>query len=221
MVVQSLDVSKYSFRPREGGEEILDPEVPYLSAIGVLMYLANATRPDIAFTVNLVARYSFSPTRRYWNRVKHILRYLKVTIDMGLFYTNKASPDLVGYVDAGYLYEPHKAQSQTGYVFTYGGTAIAWRLTKQFIVATSSNHAELIAIHEASRECIWLRSVVHPIKERFGLKFDIKVPTDIFEISAACIAHLKEDFIKGDRTKHISPKLFFTHDLQKNGDIDV
>ena len=91
---------------------------------------------------------------------------------------------------------------------------------KQSIVATSSNHVEIIAIHEAIRECVWLRSAIHSIKERCGLKCDVKIPTILFE-DVACIAQLRGGFIKGDRTKHISPKLFFTHDLQKNGDIDV
>jgi hypothetical protein len=64
MVVRSLDVKKDPFRPREEEEEeLLGPEVPYLSAIGALMYLANCTRPDIAFSVNLLARFSSSPTR--------------------------------------------------------------------------------------------------------------------------------------------------------------
>ena len=49
MVVRSLDVEKDPFRPCEKGEELLGPEVPYLSAINALMYLANCTRPDIAF----------------------------------------------------------------------------------------------------------------------------------------------------------------------------
>ena len=71
---------------------------------------------------------------------------------MSLFYSNNCSPNLVGYADAGYLSDPHKARSQTGYVFICGGTAISWRSTKQSIVATSSNHAEIIAIHEASRK---------------------------------------------------------------------
>ena len=93
---------------------------------------------------------------------------------MGLFYTNKDSADLVGHVDAGYLSDPHKARSQTGYLFTYGVTAISLRSTKQYIVVTSSNHAEIIVIHEASRECVWLRSVIHSIKERCGLKCDVK-----------------------------------------------
>jgi hypothetical protein len=62
MVVRSLDVKKDYFRPREDDKEILGPELPYLSAIGALMYLANCTRPDIAFSVNLLARYSSTPT---------------------------------------------------------------------------------------------------------------------------------------------------------------
>ena len=65
MVVRSLDVKKDQFRPCKKGEELLGPEVLYLSAIGALMYLANYTRPDIAISVNLLAMYSFSPTRRH------------------------------------------------------------------------------------------------------------------------------------------------------------
>jgi len=45
--------------------------------------------------------------------------------------------------------------------------------------------------------------------------------TIIYEDNTTCIAQLKEGYIKGDRTKHISPKFFFTRDLQKNGDISI
>ena len=85
MVIRSLDVKKNPFRPCEKDEELLGPKVPYISAIGALIYLANCTCLDIAFSVNLLAKYSFAPTRRHWNDVKHILRYLRGTIDMSLF----------------------------------------------------------------------------------------------------------------------------------------
>ena len=168
MVVRSLDVKNDPFRPCEKGEELFGPEVPYLSAIGALMYLANCTRPDIAFSFNLLARYSSAPTRRHWKGIQHILRYLSGTTDMGLFYSNKSKEKLLGYADAGYLSDPHKARSQTGNVFNYNGTAISWRSFKQTMVATSSNHSEIIAIHEASRECICLRSMIHHIQESCG-----------------------------------------------------
>ena len=76
MIVRSLDLKNDPFRPYEKGEELLSPEVPYLSVIGVLMYLVNCTHPDIVFPVNLLARYRSALTQRHWNGIKHILRYL-------------------------------------------------------------------------------------------------------------------------------------------------
>ena len=49
------------------------------------------------------------------------------------------------------------------------------------------------------------------------MSFSKEVPTTLYEDNAACIVQLKNGYIKGDRTKHISPKFFFTHDLQKKG----
>ena len=82
---------------------------------------------------------------------------------------------------------------------------------------TSSNHSKIIAIHEASRECIWLKSMIHHIQESCSKLPSIKDnPIILFEDNVACIAH-----IKGDRTKHISLKLIYTHKLQKSGEIDI
>ena len=82
---------------------------------------------------------------------------------MGLLYFNASKSELIGYADAEYLSDPHKVRSQTGYLFTCGGTTVSWRLMKQKIVATSSNNVEIIVIHEASRECVWLRSMTQHI----------------------------------------------------------
>jgi len=62
--------------------------------------------------------------------------------------------------------------------------------------------------------------MIHFIQEKYSLECD-KKSTIFYEDNATCIAQLKGGFIEGDRTKHISPKLFYTHDLQKNGDIDT
>ena len=55
MVVRSLDMNKDQFRPKDEDEELLGPEVPYLSVIGTLMYITNCIRPDIAFAINLLS----------------------------------------------------------------------------------------------------------------------------------------------------------------------
>ena len=93
MVVRTLDEKRDPFRLKEDDEEILEPEVPYLSAIGALLYLAQCTRPDISFAINLLARYCNAPTRRHWTGVKDIFRYLKGTTDLGLFYLYGSSSD--------------------------------------------------------------------------------------------------------------------------------
>ena len=92
---------------------------------------------------------------------------------------------------------------------------------KQTMVATSSNHSKIIAIHEASRECIWLRSMIQHIKKSCGLPSIKDNSTTLFEDNVACIAQIKGGYIKRDRTKHISSKFFYTHELQKSGEIDV
>ena len=90
MVVRSLDMKKDPFHPCENCEELLGLEVPYLSVIGTLMYLGNCTHLDIAFSINLLAKYSSAPTQIHWNDNKHILRYLQETTDMSLFYLKKS-----------------------------------------------------------------------------------------------------------------------------------
>ena len=84
--------------------------------------------------------------------------------------------------------------------------AILWDSMKQTIVATSSNHTEILAIYEASRECCWLRSLVQHIRGSCGLSSGKENPIMLYEDNTACISQLKEGYIKGDRTKHISPK---------------
>jgi hypothetical protein len=64
----------------------LDSKYSYLSVIGTLIYLANNTRSDIIFTVNLLTRYNATLTMHHWNGVKYILQYLQCTLDLDLLY---------------------------------------------------------------------------------------------------------------------------------------
>jgi hypothetical protein len=73
MVVRVLEKDTDPFRQKKEGEEVLGQEYSYLSAIGALMYLANNTRPDIAFIVNYLTRYNVVPIMRHWNDIKNIL----------------------------------------------------------------------------------------------------------------------------------------------------
>ena len=89
------------------------------------MYLVNYTHLNFSFFVNLLARYNSALNQRHWNGIKPILHYLHGTTDMVIFYSRESKQQLLGYVDAGYLWNPHKARSQTGYVFNYNDTIIS------------------------------------------------------------------------------------------------
>lgn len=89
------------------------------------------------------------------------------------------------------------------------------------MVTTSSNHSEILVIHGASHECEWLRSMIKHFQESYEL-FPIKDTLIVLhEDNVAFIIQIKEGYIKGDLTKHISSKFFYTHELQKMGEIDV
>jgi hypothetical protein len=127
---------------------------------------------------------------------------------------------MVGYVDAGYRSDPHNAKSQTGFLFFCGGTSISWRSCKQTLVTTSTNHSEIIALYEVARECVWLRRMISHIQKSCGLN-TMDTPTIIYEDNAACVAQIQTGYIKNNLTKHISPKFFYPHELQKQGEVNI
>ena len=89
------------------------------------------------------------------------------------------------------------------------------------MVATSSNHLEILAIHEVSHEYICLRLMIQHIQGSCGLSSIKDNSTILFQDNVACIAQIKGGYIKGDRTKHFLPKFSYTHELQKICEIDV
>ncbi|TPX30019.1 DNA-directed DNA polymerase [Synchytrium microbalum] len=215
--VRKLGLDIYG--PRMKTELPLSMHHPYSSAIGSLSYLANTTRPDISFAVNLLARHTHDPTIRHWHGIKHVLRYLKFTMDWGLLYSKKRW-DIVGFADAGYLSDFASGKSQSGYVFTVNGTAFCWRSTKQTIVATSTTQSEIIALYEAAKEITWIRTFMKELRQ--GLELPIQQPpTVIFEDNSACIKQITSGFIKSDATKHVSPKFYYTTELIDQGEIEV
>nr|GEV05639.1 DNA helicase [Tanacetum cinerariifolium] len=109
--------------------------------------------------------------------------------------------------------DPNTDRSQPGYVFT--------SFIKQTVSATSSNHTKILAIHEASWKYVWLRSVIQHIRESCDIFLGQEAPTIVHEDNVACVAQLKDGYIKGDKTKHILPKFLFTHDLKKCSDVIV
>jgi len=120
----------------------------------------NATRPNIAYTVNRLASYTANLSLQHVGVLKRILQYLSGTRTYSIVY--KALPQepnfFFGYADALYG-NTDDCRSISGYVFLAGNGAITWSLRKQVSIALSSTKAEYVTLAEAAREACWLKSL--------------------------------------------------------------
>ena len=147
-------------------DELVD-QCLYQSPVGSLLYLATRSRPDIAFTVNNVARFCSKPTKHHWMAVKQILRYLRGTTRFGLLYTKGAESEvLVGYADADWEGDCNDYKSTSGYVFQIGGTAVTWKSKKQSCVALSIAEAEYMALSSAAQEAVWVQELNSDLRDQ-------------------------------------------------------
>lgn len=128
--------------------------VPFRGAIGSLMYLSNATRPDIAFAVNYLARKQLEPTESDWLDVKRVFRYLRGTSSLGLRYKGEKEC-LESFTYASFRDHDHST-STSGYVIKLFGDVIAWRSHKQSYVTLSTCQAEYLAMSDSCQEIISL-----------------------------------------------------------------
>jgi hypothetical protein len=76
--------------------------IPYASAIGSIMYAMTCTRPDVAFAISLTSKYHANPGESHWGAVKNILKYLKRTKEMFIFYGSEEELVVRGYADASF-----------------------------------------------------------------------------------------------------------------------
>ncbi|GJY75864.1 retrovirus-related pol polyprotein from transposon TNT 1-94 [Tanacetum coccineum] len=118
-------------------------ETSYRGMIGSLMYL-TATRPDIQFSTVLCARYQSNPKESHLTAVKRILRYLKGTPTLGLYYPKCLGFDLKGYSDSDYAGCNMDRKSTSGACQILGGKLVCWSAKKQQSVAMSSAKAEYV-----------------------------------------------------------------------------
>ena len=96
----------------------------YHQMIGSLMYLTN-TRPYISFAVNTLSQYLIDPRCVHLTAAKHILRYLKGTIDYGLKYEENQKINPVGYVDSDWAGSAIDRKSTSGCCFSMGSGVIS------------------------------------------------------------------------------------------------
>ncbi|KAE8706195.1 hypothetical protein F3Y22_tig00110403pilonHSYRG00175 [Hibiscus syriacus] len=195
----------------EEGKSI-DPTF-FKSLVGSLRYL-TCTRPDILHAVGLVSRYMESPTTTHFKAAKRILRYLKGTIDFGLFYSVSNDYKLVGYSDSDWGGDIDNRRSTTRFVFFMGDTVFIWMSKKQPIVTLSTCEAEYVDATSCVCHAIWLRNLLKEIS------LIQEEPTKVCVDNKSAIV-LAKNLVFHDRSKHIDICYHYIREYVTINDVEV
>jgi hypothetical protein len=213
-----------------------DEDWEYASIIGILMYLANNSRPDIAYAVHQAARFTHCPRDSHATGVKRIVRYLRGTRTKGMTIAPSKELQVDCYVDADFAglwniendQDPVCVKSRTGFIIMFMNCPLLWVSKLQTLVALSTMEAEYIALSQAMRSLIPIRETIKEMKQIVFLgkgndpKFKTHAKTFI-DIPASIVHEDNEACLKfatmpkmSPRTKHIAiPYHFFRSKVEE------
>nr|GFA80685.1 retrovirus-related Pol polyprotein from transposon TNT 1-94 [Tanacetum cinerariifolium] len=146
----------------------------YRGMIGTLIYL-TASRHDLQFAICMCARYQAQPTKKHAHPVKRIFRYLRGTVNRGLWYQKDSSVALTAFVDADHAGCQDTRRCTSGSVQFLRERLISWSSKRQKSAAISSTEAEYIALSGCCAQILWMRSQLLD----YGLAFN-KIPIYYF-----------------------------------------
>jgi len=187
-------------------------QTKYRGMIGSLLYL-TASRPDIMHSVCVCARFQSCPKESHLTAVKRILKYLKGTKSLGLWYPRGANISLVGYSDSDFGGCKVDRKSTSGTCHLLGCSLVSWHSKKQACVALSTTEAEYIAAGSCCAQSIWIK---HHLED-YGIHLD-SIPLRCDSTSAI---NLTKNPIMHSRTKHIEIRHHFIRDHVAKGECKI
>jgi hypothetical protein len=193
----------------ESPEQAAMKRVPYRQLVGKLVYIATCSRPDIAYAVSELGRFLENPGQKHWKAAKHVVRYLKGTMNAGINFYKHKKLTLETHCDADFAGDTDTRRSTSGFLCTLAGGAVSWKSHRQSMVTLSSTEAELVSAVSAGKEVIHLRRM---LKELGAEQIQA---TKMFEDNQSCIALALSDRRK-QRTKHIDVPRHYLKELVDN-----
>ncbi len=199
--------------------------IPYQQAIGKLLYIAIASRPNIAFSVAHLSHFINAYNHTHWEAAKSVICYLKGMCEQILMYSkqvlNQSVPPsdpllLVGYCDADWSRCIIDRKSIFGYVFTLAGGPIMWASKTQTTVALSSSEAELNAMSKAMKQVLYICKLLPPL----GINDSQPISLANNNQSSLMLA-TQSTLTFQAQMKHYNIKLHHLHDTTMKGLVSV
>jgi hypothetical protein len=183
-----------------------------MSMIGSRLY-HTVTRPDIQFAVCLCARFQTSPRSSHRTIIQQIFRYLKHTLEFGIWYSASSSLDLVGFSDADFVGCGIDQMSTSGTYLFLKSSLVCWSSRKQSSVTQSTTAAEYVAAASCCSKILW---TVHTMTD-FGVIFE-RVPLMCDNTSAISVA---KNLVFHKRMRHLERRHHFLRDHIEKGDTEM
>eukprot|EP00798_Chlamydomonas_sp_ICE-L_P010889 gene10889-biopygen10954 len=185
----------------------------YISLIGSFIYLSTCTRPDIAFAVSTLSRFSANPTEAHWKAAKRLLIYLRDHRYLGICYKSGAGSELTVFSDSSFGECKLSRRSQTGVAILSAGSLISWSSKRQITPAVSTGEAEYQALATTAREVIWLKY----------LRADIGFPSSVVTIQCDSTGAISwtGDWKLEPKAKHIDVIHHYIQCLVDDGRVKV
>lgn len=173
-----------------------------------LSYLAVGTRPDIAYAVNTLARYSSAPGLSHWKALHHLVNFVMASRDrqMNIFPADTQEP-LTAFVDASWGGQYSK--STYGLFITFWGCPVLWSSRRFTTIAASTCQAEFMALGIATRQALWVR---HLLADMLGEEFKIHLKCD----NQSAI-HVSTNDTSNKRCRHVEREYFAVNEAIFNG----
>ncbi|GKA60278.1 zinc finger, CCHC-type containing protein [Tanacetum coccineum] len=190
-------------------------QLEYSRVIGCLMYVMTCTRPDIAFAVGKLSRYTSNPVIQDWQVIQRVLKYLKKSMNYKLTYTGYPSV-LECYIDASWISNSKYNSSTSGWVFLLGRGAISWAFNKQTYITGLTMEYEFVALAAAGKEAEWLINLILEIP----LWSKPIAPISICCDSAATLAKAYSQMYNR-KSRHLGVRHSMIRELIMNGVISI
>ncbi|POM78016.1 Copiatype Polyprotein [Phytophthora palmivora] len=181
------------------GENPENTEFPYREVVGMLLYLATTTRPDLAYVLGQLSRFVARPTCKHVGTVKRLLRCLAGTQDYGI---------------TDWAIDLEARKGTTGFVFTLSNGAIAWMSRRQSIVALSTAEAEYGAACEATIEAIVGKNILYEILPHHTIILKIGIDSQAAYVMATNPTYSR-------RTRHIELRWHYVDEQVERGAVKL
>jgi len=186
----------------------------YRSLVGCLLYLSIGTCPDIMYSIQQLLQYLDCYSYTHWNTAICIVLYLSGTWQLKLHLGRTNQSSLLGFTDSDWVNCLDTRRSVGGHTYTLGSGVVSWQARKQKTVAASSCEVEYTVAFKASKEGIWLCTLLNSIN------YPTTVPTTICCDNNAAI-NISEDPALHNHVKHIDIKHHFLHECVQSNKVSL